>query len=51
MAHSAIIGLPMAKSIAIPAANPDTDSSFQLQLMKRFTRASEIHLPVNQKNY
>jgi len=46
-----IIGHPMANFIAYPVANLSTVSSSQLQLMKMYTRESEIRSPVNFWSY
>jgi hypothetical protein len=41
------IGHLMANSIVSPAVNLSTGNSSQLQLMKKFTKISEIHLPTD----
>ncbi|HAO06416.1 MAG TPA: hypothetical protein DCQ50_05360 [Chryseobacterium sp.] len=41
----------MENSIAYPVENPNTVSFSLLQLMKMFTRVSEIHSPVNFWNF
>jgi hypothetical protein len=47
-AQKLITGLLMASSIVFLAEYPSTGSSYQLQLMKLFTWASEIHSQVEQ---
>jgi hypothetical protein len=46
-----ITGLLMENFIVYPVVNLSTASSFQLQLMKKFTRESEIPLPFNKLDF